>query len=215
MFFVSRGGVRVWLGPAHSPVAAPRTFRRRPHGRRSATSGSEWMASAGRFPRTMKGEARGPIIIRGSSISLTRRTRFPFETPRRFSKPIQTRRASRAVRSGTPRRPNTFGANRCSVTTRFEIRPSCESTRRCSTMPASKCCSSTQLLQLYDEFYRPGKYAVVWFRWQGKPLVIAGDDASLTKEVRSLFTFRRVYWLGLNPGPGSCRTRTPIGCCSI
>ena len=60
-----------------------------------------------------------------------------------------------------------------------------------------------QVRELFDAFYKSGKYDELWYRWEGKPLIIAGDDSSLPSEIRSYFTFRKAYWLGLNPGPGS------------
>ena len=47
--------------------------------------------------------------------------------------------------------------------------------------------------ELYHELYAPGLYSDLWFRWEGKPLILAdhaltdpGDDA-----VRNFFTFRK------------------------
>ena len=47
--------------------------------------------------------------------------------------------------------------------------------------------------QIYEDFYKPGLYSDLWFRWQGKPLLIC-DPAKATGEVRSFFTLRRAHW---------------------
>ena len=60
-----------------------------------------------------------------------------------------------------------------------------------------------QVRTLYDAVYKPGKSADLWFRWQGKPLIIADPDPALGPEILNFFTFRKAHWLGLNPGPGA------------
>jgi len=63
-----------------------------------------------------------------------------------------------------------------------------------------------QVTTLYHEFYENPKYAPLWYRWRGKPLIIAKDDPALDPTVRGFFTFRTSYWGGLNPNPGSWNT---------
>jgi hypothetical protein len=49
------------------------------------------------------------------------------------------------------------------------------------------------LRELWDQLYRPGLYPDLWFRWQGKPLILA-DPASLEphdQPARDFFTFRK------------------------
>ena len=46
---------------------------------------------------------------------------------------------------------------------------------------------------LYNEFYKPGLYPEMWFRWQGKPLLIC-DPAAVTPELREFFTLRAAHW---------------------
>jgi hypothetical protein len=48
-------------------------------------------------------------------------------------------------------------------------------------------------LQIYHDLYQPGLYPELWFRWQGKPLLIC-DPAEATPEVRDFFTLRRAHW---------------------
>ena len=46
--------------------------------------------------------------------------------------------------------------------------------------------------RLYDTVYRKGLYADLWFRWQGKPLVLAAP-AALTPELREFFSVRESW----------------------
>lgn len=43
---------------------------------------------------------------------------------------------------------------------------------------------------LYDDLYAPGLYSDLWFRWKGKPLMLA-DPNYVDDDVRSFFTLRR------------------------
>ena len=63
-----------------------------------------------------------------------------------------------------------------------------------------------QVTTLYHEFYEDPRAAALWFRWGGKPLIIAKDDPALPPEIRSFFTFRTSYWDAKNPNPGSWNT---------
>ena len=44
--------------------------------------------------------------------------------------------------------------------------------------------------QLYDELYSKGLYSDLWFRWEGKPLILA-NPAQVNPELLDFFTFRR------------------------
>lgn len=48
-------------------------------------------------------------------------------------------------------------------------------------------------LQIYHDLYQPGLYPELWFRWQGKPLMIC-DPAQANDELRAFFTLRRAHW---------------------
>ena len=48
-------------------------------------------------------------------------------------------------------------------------------------------------LQIYRDLYQPGLYPELWFRWQGKPLLVC-DPADAPAEVRDFFTLRRAHW---------------------
>jgi hypothetical protein len=45
---------------------------------------------------------------------------------------------------------------------------------------------------LYDTFYAKNQYPDLWFRWQGKPLILAAPD-DLRPEVQKFFTFRQSW----------------------
>ncbi len=47
--------------------------------------------------------------------------------------------------------------------------------------------------RLYDDFYKPGLYPELWFRWEGKPLLLC-DPAAASPEVAKFFTLRRAHW---------------------
>ncbi|MEO8662086.1 MAG: hypothetical protein ABI693_26715 [Bryobacteraceae bacterium] len=46
---------------------------------------------------------------------------------------------------------------------------------------------------IYEDLYKPGLYDELWFRWQGKPLLIC-DPEKASAEVRAFFTLRRAHW---------------------
>jgi hypothetical protein len=56
---------------------------------------------------------------------------------------------------------------------------------------------SGQVVQkLYDELYGPGLYSELWFRWQGKPLILA-TLAEVPEGLRDFFTVRESWaWTG-------------------
>lgn len=47
--------------------------------------------------------------------------------------------------------------------------------------------------RIYHDLYAPGLYPELWFRWQGKPLMIC-DPAAASPELRQFFTLRRAHW---------------------
>lgn len=48
-------------------------------------------------------------------------------------------------------------------------------------------------LQIYHDLYQPGLYPELWFRWQGKPLMLC-DPSQASDELRQFFTLRRAHW---------------------
>jgi hypothetical protein len=47
--------------------------------------------------------------------------------------------------------------------------------------------------QIFRDLYKPNLYPELWFRWQGKPLLIC-DPKEASPEVRDFFTLRRAHW---------------------
>lgn len=47
--------------------------------------------------------------------------------------------------------------------------------------------------QLLRELYQPGRYRELWFRWQGKPLLLC-DPAQASAAVKDFFTLRGAHW---------------------
>ncbi len=47
--------------------------------------------------------------------------------------------------------------------------------------------------QIYDDLYKPGLFPDLWFRWQGKPLMLC-DPQKASPELRQFFTLRRAHW---------------------
>ncbi len=52
--------------------------------------------------------------------------------------------------------------------------------------------------QLLEKFYRSSRYDELWFRWEGKPLMLCNPDAA-SPEVREYFTLRTAFWPGTPP----------------
>lgn len=55
--------------------------------------------------------------------------------------------------------------------------------------------ANTSLKNLYERIYSKGRYEHLWFKWDGKPLIMAHEDAldkkdSYEKEILDFFTFR-------------------------
>lgn len=47
--------------------------------------------------------------------------------------------------------------------------------------------------ELYNDLYKPTHYPELWFRWQGKPLLIC-DPKEASPEVAKFFTLRKAHW---------------------
>ena len=53
--------------------------------------------------------------------------------------------------------------------------------------------------RVWADLYKPGLWEDVWFRWEGKPFILANKDFVKDPEMLDFFTFRRPmpdYWLG-------------------
>lgn len=68
----------------------------------------------------------------------------------------------------------------------------------------------TKLVQevttLYNEYYKNPKNADLWYHWQGKPVIVGTPVPELGPEILQFFTFRKSYWNGRHPSPGSWNT---------
>lgn len=47
--------------------------------------------------------------------------------------------------------------------------------------------------ELFKDFYQPNLHADLWFRWQGRPLLIC-DPKEATPEIAAFFTLRNAHW---------------------
>lgn len=47
--------------------------------------------------------------------------------------------------------------------------------------------------QIYKDLYQPGLHKDLWFRWQGKPLMIC-DPKEASPDLREFFTLRKAHW---------------------
>ena len=47
--------------------------------------------------------------------------------------------------------------------------------------------------EIYRDLYKPNLYSELWFRWQGKPLMVC-DPKEASPELRAFFTLRRAHW---------------------
>lgn len=55
--------------------------------------------------------------------------------------------------------------------------------------------AKAEIVQLYNDLYKPGRYKDLWFNWQGKPLIMAYPEMLNIKdnaenEIRNFFSFR-------------------------
>ncbi len=53
--------------------------------------------------------------------------------------------------------------------------------------------------KVWQDLYKPGMWSDLWFRWEGKPLLLADPNFVKDPEMRAFFTLRRPmpdYWLG-------------------
>ena len=47
--------------------------------------------------------------------------------------------------------------------------------------------------EIYNDLYKPGLFPDLWFRWQGKPLLIC-DPKEAGPELKQFFTLRKAHW---------------------
>jgi hypothetical protein len=47
--------------------------------------------------------------------------------------------------------------------------------------------------EIYSDLYKPGLYKELWFKWQGRPLMIC-DPKEASADLREFFTLRKAHW---------------------
>jgi hypothetical protein len=72
-----------------------------------------------------------------------------------------------------------------------QVRAEGGSTPQISFMVNTKAGQSAA--RIYRDLYQKGQYRELWFRWQGKPLMIC-DPAEASPELNEFFTLRRAHW---------------------
>ena len=72
-----------------------------------------------------------------------------------------------------------------------QVRQAGERTPQIAFMVNTRAGETAQ--EIYDDLYKPGLYSELWFRWQGKPLMIC-DPQKAGAELRQFFTLRRAHW---------------------
>ncbi len=53
--------------------------------------------------------------------------------------------------------------------------------------------SGRRITDVYEDLYKPGRYPELWFKFEGKPLIIGNPD-EVSEEIRDFFTFRLNQW---------------------
>ena len=76
----------------------------------------------------------------------------------------------------------------CSVLSRFKAAEG-RAPRICFMANSN---SDATVMRLYNDFYAKSYYPDLWFRWQGKPLIMASPD-TLPQKIKDFFTFRQSW----------------------
>ena len=63
--------------------------------------------------------------------------------------------------------------------------------------------SGETVQEIWNDLYKPGLFPELWFRWDGKPFIIADPD-ECTQEQRAFFTFRLPQWPTEAKKQGGC-----------
>ncbi len=72
-----------------------------------------------------------------------------------------------------------------------QIRKEGDRTPRIAFMVNTEAGQTAQ--KIYKDLYEPGRHRDLWFRWQGKPLMIC-DPQAASPELKAFFTLRRAHW---------------------
>lgn len=57
-------------------------------------------------------------------------------------------------------------------------------------MGADTAFSTKQIMDVYYYIYRDNKFSDLWFKWEGKPLILGDRNAEVPQEIKNLFSFR-------------------------
>ena len=60
--------------------------------------------------------------------------------------------------------------------------------------PARRGCGTSNVLDVWLNYYKDRKFSDLYFMWEGKPLIITHSDRSYRQEIWDFFTFRRPTW---------------------
>ena len=60
--------------------------------------------------------------------------------------------------------------------------------------PARRGCGTSNVLDVWLNYYKDRKFSDLYFMWDGKPLIITHPDRSYRQEIYDFFTFRRPTW---------------------
>ena len=60
--------------------------------------------------------------------------------------------------------------------------------------PARRGCGTSNVLDVWLNYYKDRKFSDLYFMWDGKPLIITHPDRSYRQEIWDFFTFRRPTW---------------------
>lgn len=70
--------------------------------------------------------------------------------------------------------------------------------------------SGETLNEIWNDLYKPGLFRDLWFRWEGKPFIIA-DPSQCTPEQQAFFTFRLPQWPTEKKSRAAARGSTSSG----
>ena len=60
--------------------------------------------------------------------------------------------------------------------------------------PARRGSGTSNVLDVWNSYYKDGKYSDLYFKWDGKPLIITHVDRPYRQEILDFFTFRKPTW---------------------
>ena len=60
--------------------------------------------------------------------------------------------------------------------------------------PARRGCGTSNVVDVWNNYYKDRKYSDLYFMWDGKPLMITHPDRQYKQEIWEFFTFRRPTW---------------------